>query len=1190
MKKLILLALALLFAGGISTRAQTCTASGTTLTAATANEPDVKACLNAATSTTTQINIPAGSANWTTPISWTVPSGNNNLAIHGATVCTPSGTPGTAGYTVSCTDNTSITDGISSSSQAQFWATGGINGTTLFRITGITFTTGRLQYNGFIGTNGNSPNFRFDHNHVIFTTDQGGLNQLVVSGCLNGVADHNLMVMPNVAGSDNGIDTYNGQTCYSDSLGLGDQVWAHATSLGASNFFFIESNEFINGASNDCLYGGRFVMRYNTVLNTPPAPPIQTHATSVLRQRGCRAWEIYGNYEINTSATEAFEVLRLESGTGVVWGNTVPQGPEGTEIFLSFHSERSSNYTYTEYPTPNGWGYCGTNFNGTGSNWDENLSTADGHECLDNVGMGIGDLLTGGFTNDESGTNNVTNSATGCIYSAACAWPRQALEPVHEWMDTVTVAGGGSYYAVTNPSTTALTNNREFFVWCNASSSSGCTSFNGTVGTGSGTLVPTNSSAYTGAPTCTNNVGYFDTTNQTLYVCNSGTWASSYTPYTYPHPLVTGGPAAASPPACSPTSGVVPQTVTCTNPNFGTTVMGYAASPTTPVTNGSGTGMTTGTQYSGPITVSSAETLNVVAGTSTLTDSSVSSYTYSGSPVAPTVITTAATSITSTGATSGGTVTATGGASVTSEGIACGTATNPTTVCVSSGTATPFTSVLTSLTPNTTYYYRAFAVNSAGTGYGSTATFTTLTTCANPVSIGPFTACNFSYTDLNTGTSASVGMGPYAGNGIEIIIQYCANTSCSSAPTQTVTSISDNINSPETCFTQAPHSPYAYANTNVPDYETIYAYYCPSIPAGVTGFTVLTNATVNYLQPDVVEWLAGTIASTGYFENVDAEANAGATAGTTATVSTSATTVHANDLITSMIANCGASISATPGTGYTGLIVNPSPTPGHIFQAMAVSTVGTKTATTTWSTGSAPTSCALGAGGSNDTWFGVTVPLVGHGVLISPSSQSYGLFNVGASSSPVTFTLTNNTSTTATSISPSDTDSTEFPITNSGAGSCAAAGGSLAASASCTFTVTFSPTSAGIKTPTLSVSYSGGDGASPQTAPLSGTGVSTTAPAAAMFGILKLDPKPGQTPIPLLITASARLSVLDQLMQPVLFLQAAARKVPARRQAQGLPQSTRLDCFQCRRKYSYRRVPAARWQSHPPASRANHRR
>lgn len=84
----------------------------------------------------------------------------------------------------------------------------------------------------------------------------------------------------------------------------------------------------------------------------------------------------------------------------------------------------------------------------------------------------------------------------------------------------------------------------------------------------------------------------------------------------------------ASQPSCSPTSGNVPQTVTCTNLNSGTTVMCYATGATTPVTNGLGTGCTTGTQYTTALTISVAETLNVVAGTSTLSDSSEVSYTY----------------------------------------------------------------------------------------------------------------------------------------------------------------------------------------------------------------------------------------------------------------------------------------------------------------------------------------------------------------------------------------------------------------------------------------------------------------------------------------------------------------------------------------------------------------------------------
>jgi hypothetical protein len=90
----------------------------------------------------------------------------------------------------------------------------------------------------------------------------------------------------------------------------------------------------------------------------------------------------------------------------------------------------------------------------------------------------------------------------------------------------------------------------------------------------------------------------------------------------------------ASPATCSPTSGNVPQTVTCTNPNSGTTVACYTTNSSTPATNGLGTGCTTGTAYATSLTISVAETLKIIAGTSTLTDSTVSQYTYtSGSNI-----------------------------------------------------------------------------------------------------------------------------------------------------------------------------------------------------------------------------------------------------------------------------------------------------------------------------------------------------------------------------------------------------------------------------------------------------------------------------------------------------------------------------------------------------------------------------
>jgi hypothetical protein len=130
------------------------------------------------------------------------------------------------------------------------------------------------------------------------------------------------------------------------------------------------------------------------------------------------------------------------------------------------------------------------------------------------------------------------------------------------------------------------------------------------------------------------------------------------------------------------------------------------------------------------------------------------------------------------------------------------------------------------------------------------------------------------------------------------------------------------------------------------------------------------------------------------------------------------------------------------------------------------------------------------------------------GVILSPPTENFGTVNLGSSSSPITFTLTNNTGTTATSISPTVTggNSGDFAITNSGTGSCAAASGSIAGGASCTFTVNFTPGAAGSRSTTLSVSYSGGDGASPQTSALSGTGNATgsvsLSPSSQNFGTI----------------------------------------------------------------------------------------
>jgi len=104
-------------------------------------------------------------------------------------------------------------------------------------------------------------------------------------------------------------------------------------------------------------------------------------------------------------------------------------------------------------------------------------------------------------------------------------------------------------------------------------------------------------------------------------------------------------------------------------------------------------------------------------------------YTFTTLPVVPVLTTAAITVITGNSATGGGNVTVIGGAEVTARGVCFGIAHNPTIADGKTSNdkgAGVFVSLLTALKGNTVYYVRAYATNSAGTGYGPEVTFTTL--------------------------------------------------------------------------------------------------------------------------------------------------------------------------------------------------------------------------------------------------------------------------------------------------------------------------------------------------------------------------------------------------------------------------------------------------------------------------------
>ena len=169
--------------------------------------------------------------------------------------------------------------------------------------------------------------------------------------------------------------------------------------------------------------------------------------------------------------------------------------------------------------------------------------------------------------------------------------------------------------------------------------------------------------------------------------------------------------------------------------------------------------------YSGDIPVSGggATSINVAA-------------TGAGVNSTPAVVTGAASSITQTTATAAGTISGTGCTVVTAYGIEYSTTNNftpGTGTQVTSGnlSAGNFSSNLTGLTPSTTYYYRAYATNGGGTGYGSQLSFTTAAPTLSATALSGFgnvcinttTAAN-SFTITGVGlTSANVNVGPLAG-------------------------------------------------------------------------------------------------------------------------------------------------------------------------------------------------------------------------------------------------------------------------------------------------------------------------------------------------------------------------------------------------------------------------------------------
>ena len=505
-------------------------ASAQTISAASCNESDVSAALNKISADGTVVSIPAGDCVWTTKLSY---QQTYSFTLQGAGAVYASATSATG----QGSDSTIIEDDTGSANGDLSISTAA--GKT-FRITGIAFKLNSAQtsppYGGELIVSGSSTAIRVDHDH--FNQIPG---HALYAACVNGVIDHTQFDFGSSLGTTDGTMTQD-NVCASPTDLWGNASWSSATNFGSSNFVFIEQNSFNaasgqTGYATDCSAGGRFVLRFNTMWY---------HVLSVMHGtdssgRGCRAAEEYMN-RMTWSATPVTDSantwVEMESGTALFWGNTLT----GYVAALQADVVRANSQTYAEGAVPNGFGYCGTT-DGP-STWDGNTNST-GYPCLDGIGRGQGDLISGAFP-------DVCDATTGCKTYAG-SWPNQALEPVYMWDTTYNAPpdeGGDTFWA-NYPTPVTIAENRDYYLQLpNYSESS---SFNGTAGIGQGSLASAPS-------TCTPGVGYWATDqgnwNQSgsggqgeLYVCSATkAWNLYYEPYTYPHPLDSTGTVTPPPP------------------------------------------------------------------------------------------------------------------------------------------------------------------------------------------------------------------------------------------------------------------------------------------------------------------------------------------------------------------------------------------------------------------------------------------------------------------------------------------------------------------------------------------------------------------------------------------------------------------------------------------------------------------
>jgi len=530
----LLLSTLLLFAGN---------AWAGTYTAADCSLNSVNAVINGPTHTAVNgdiIQIPAGSCTWTSPV--IVPAG---IGITVTGTGTPQSTSSTTGASATCSQ-TVITASTSHIIEFRPNTTSALSRISCMKVLGSGSTGGApLTAGGTCNASG-CPSFRVDN-----VTFDGSLQghagdsgaQIGVDNVF-GVLDHNSM-----AGSSQAMFqfvTYH-ESAWKGVGDWGDNSRSSPDSFGTAQAIYVENNSFGSGVwvseteaqvpfGNEG--GGRIAVRFNTCNGCQVG--LANHGTdSNGRPRGPLQGEFYGNNFTCTDTSGGCQGgVAVRSGTYMMFGNSLIKGAGSwLNSYLVLNTYRISVI----------WG----------APWNQCLGLYDQSSplvCTDEPSRSGGTLLSGN-----------PPTPTG--------WTNQVVDPTYEWDDV----GGTWTIAQVSQSNSNLTANSDYYTdnsnGANKIQTSPTSPFNGSSGVGFGTLANRPSSCTLNSASGSAGVGYWVTGQGSwnksgnsfgqgqFYTCRDaahqldvngqGTtctqaqdsnhfWCLYYTPYTYPHPLVTG--------------------------------------------------------------------------------------------------------------------------------------------------------------------------------------------------------------------------------------------------------------------------------------------------------------------------------------------------------------------------------------------------------------------------------------------------------------------------------------------------------------------------------------------------------------------------------------------------------------------------------------------------------------------------